>query len=102
MLGGDLGHVPVSKEHIAAGRIFEAGDHSQSGGLAAAGGPQQGYHLAVFNLKVDMVHSHKVLAAIWLLKNFGHVLQDHAGTLLAEVQLRFFMAHFDSSVFDFA
>ena len=50
-----------------------------------------------------MVHSHEVLAGIGLLENFGHVLQDYAGALLAEAQLLvLLLAHFDSSVFDLA
>ena len=100
LVGGDLGYVPVSDEHVAAGGILKTGDHPQGGGLAAAGGAQQRHHLAVLDLKVDMVHSHEVLAGIGLLENFGHIFQNHAGALLAEAQLLILLlAHFDSSVF---
>ena len=103
LLGGDLGYVPVSDEHVAAGGILKTGDHPQGGGLATAGRAQQCHHLAVLDLKIDMVNSHEVLAGIGLLENFGHVLQDYAGTLLAEAQLLvLLLAHFDSSVFDLA
>ena len=100
LVGGDLGYVSVSDEHVAAGGILKTGDHPQGGGLAAAGGAQQCHHLAVLDLKIDMVNSHEVLAGIGLLENFGHIFQNHAGALLAEAQLLILLlAHFDSSVF---
>ena len=100
LVGGNLGHVPVADEHVAAGGILEAGNHPQGGGFATAGGAQQGHHLAVLDLQIDMVNRHEILAGIGLLENFGHIFQNHAGALLAEAQLLILLlAHFDSSVF---
>ena len=34
--------------------LFQAGDHAEGGGLAAAGGPQQGHEVAVLDDEVDV------------------------------------------------
>ena len=43
-------------QHAAAGRLLEAGDQAQTGGLAGAGRAQHGEELAVQDVEADLVH----------------------------------------------
>ena len=43
------------KDDLARHRLGEAGDHAQAGGLAAAGGAQQGDKLALFHAQVKIL-----------------------------------------------
>ena len=64
LVGGDLGYVPVSDEHVAAGGILKTGDHPQGGGLAAAGGAQQGDERVIFNDQIQVVHTIELAPAL--------------------------------------
>ncbi len=48
--------------HVAVLRLFQAGDDTKRGRLAAAGGTQQGHEIAVLNDKVDITQD--VVAAV--------------------------------------
>ena len=56
--------------------LFQAGDHAEGGGLAAAGGPQQGHEVAVLNGEVDVPQD--VVAAV----KFINVLQFNAAHII--------------------
>jgi hypothetical protein len=56
VLRGHIGDVAVADEDAALVDLFEAREHAQRGGLAAAGGPDQDEELAVGDLEVDLVH----------------------------------------------
>ena len=71
LVGGDLGNIPLTDKHAAAGGVLKAGDHPQRGGFAAAGRAQQRHHLAVLDVQGDVVHSHEILAGIRLLEDLG-------------------------------
>ncbi len=47
-------HLHAVNGHDAVLRLFQTGDHAKGGGLAAAGGPQQGHEVAVLNGEVDV------------------------------------------------
>ena len=56
---GIIGVVSVDHLHAVDGHdavlgLFQTGDHTQSGGLAAAGGPQQGHEVAILDSQIDV------------------------------------------------
>ena len=50
------GHRLSAQIDGAGGEVLEAGDHAQRGGLAAAGGAQEGKALALLYLQIKAVH----------------------------------------------
>jgi hypothetical protein len=62
-VGRDPDHVAAVEQDLAAGRLLEAGDHPQGGGLAAARGPEQGEELALGDAQVDAVDGLDLVAA---------------------------------------
>ena len=55
VLRRDVGDVAVADEDAARVDLFEAGEHAQRGGLAAAGGADEDEELAVGDLEVELV-----------------------------------------------
>jgi hypothetical protein len=49
------GHVPVAEQHLTAGRLLQAGDHPQGGGLATAGRAEQGEERALRDGEAEVV-----------------------------------------------
>jgi hypothetical protein len=52
-VGDGVDH-PVSDPDFAAGQVFEAGDHAQRRGLAAAGRTKQAHEFAIEDFKVEI------------------------------------------------
>ena len=52
----DLVHQATAQPYFAAGGSFQASDHAQSGGLAAAAWTHDGDELALIHREVDPVH----------------------------------------------
>jgi hypothetical protein len=61
-------HLHAVDGHDAVLGLLQAGDHTQRGGLAAAGGAQQGHEVAVLNGEVDVAQN--VVAAIEFINIF--------------------------------
>ena len=59
LVGADAAHVPAADPDGALGRIDEARNHAQDGGLAAAGRAEKGEELAGPDGDVDIVHRPK-------------------------------------------
>ena len=55
VLRRNVGDVAVADEDVAVVDLFEAGEHAQRGGLAAAGGADEDEELAVGDLEVELV-----------------------------------------------
>ena len=55
VLRRDVGDVAVADEDVALVDLFEAGEHAQRRGLAAAGGADEDEELAVGDLEVQLV-----------------------------------------------
>ena len=62
-------------------RAFEACYHAQGGGLAAAGGTQQGHETARLNIQRNVMHGIKILAGLGILVNFGNMVKANAFAL---------------------
>jgi hypothetical protein len=73
-LGRDVGDAPFADEDVAARRGEEAGNGAQRGGLAAAGGAEQGHQLAVADDQVEPVQGGDLAVADRqvLQTKFGH------------------------------
>ena len=69
-------HLHAVNGHGAVLGLFQSGNHTQRGGLAAAGGPQQGHEVAVLNGEVDVPQD--VVAAV----KFINVLQFNAAHII--------------------
>ena len=65
--------VAAGEMDAARGRRFEAGDHPQQGGLAAAGRPEKAHQLAVGHAQIDVVDGMRGAEAA------GHGLQGQMG-----------------------
>jgi len=55
VLGGQIGHVAVADPDVADVDLFEAREHPQRGGLAAAGGADEDEELAIRDVDVELV-----------------------------------------------
>ena len=55
LIGRHAGHGAAVDQHLARGRLLEAGDQPQAGGLARARRPQHGEELAVGDVEADVV-----------------------------------------------
>ena len=80
---------PLSAEvEVAPSDAFEAGNHAQRGRLAATGGPEQNYELAVADMQVDVIHRLDVggigLADVFEL-DVGHGLLRQGAHVAVEV-----------------
>ena len=73
--GGQPGHVFVADQDAPGGRCFQAGNHAQCGGLAAARGAEQGGQAAGFKTQRDIVNSRLALRVV----AFDNLLQHHRG-----------------------
>jgi hypothetical protein len=82
--GGDADHVAAVEQDLAAGRLLEAGDHPQGGGLAAAGRPQQREELALGDPEVDVLDGPDVVAAGGELLLHRHQLDRGQAVLLGD------------------
>ena len=71
----DIVHqVPVNIK-FTAGNIFQTGDHSQGGGLSAAGRTDEDDEFLIFNVKIHIMHG-GILVIVYLFQildqYFGH------------------------------
>src|SRR5438309_890588 len=64
VVGGDAGHVAPPKLDSSSIGILEAGDQSQGGCLARAGGSKQGEELAAGDLKIESVDGNDAAIAL--------------------------------------
>jgi hypothetical protein len=64
VLGREVGDVAVPDVDRAGGHLFQAGEHPQRGGLAAAGGSDEDHELAVLDLEFEIPHGGGVGARI--------------------------------------
>jgi hypothetical protein len=64
VLGREVGDVAVTDPDLAAVDLFEAGEHAQGGGLAAAGGADEDEELAVLDVDVELVDAGLVVARV--------------------------------------
>ena len=53
VLRGNVVDQALADVHFALGDFFQTGDHTQGGGLAAAGRPQDGVEFSLFHFGVD-------------------------------------------------
>ena len=77
LVGGQLVDGLVAQVDFALVRGLKAGDHAQRGGLAAAGGAQQGHELARLDVQVDGIHGLEGLVGLGVQIYFGYALQAH-------------------------
>ena len=76
-LGGQLGDVVLSEEYFTLGGAEQSADEIERGALAASGGTQQAYKLAVGYFKRKIVYSHNVCLTLFAScgEFFRYVLQ---------------------------
>ena len=65
LVGRNVGHVLAVDQDVALGRHFEAGQHAQQRGLAAAGGPEQREELAGLDVEADIVDGRPSSPSAW-------------------------------------
>ena len=66
LFSGKLGHIVLTEENFAGGRLLQPADHIQRGAFAAAGGPQQTDQLAVGNFKIEVVDGDHLFAGFFV------------------------------------
>jgi hypothetical protein len=59
---------------LPRGRKFKPGDHTQSGGLAAAGWAEQCHQFTLLDLKINIVHRSDFAYSAARRKNFGYMV----------------------------
>src|SRR6266508_1119331 len=69
VLGGKVVDNPAADLDPALGNLFEPGDHPQSRGLAAPGGPDENHELMISNVEVQVLDDRD------LVEPLGHVLE---------------------------
>ena len=61
VLGGNVVHQTVADVQLAAGDVFQAGNHTQGGGLTAAGRTDQNDEFLVGDVQVELLNGHNAL-----------------------------------------
>ena len=56
VLGGNVVHQAVADVQLALADLFQAGDHAQGGGFAAAGGADQNDEFLIGDLQVEVLY----------------------------------------------
>ncbi|MDT4856598.1 hypothetical protein FQZ97_909930 [compost metagenome] len=64
VVGRHVRHVLPAEQDAPGGRLFEAGQHAQQGGLATARTAQQGKDLALADGERHLVHGHRFVEAL--------------------------------------
>ena len=72
----DLRDVDAVKEHLAAGRLFEAGDDPERCGLAAAAGAQQCQKLVFVDIQIDAAQHLLVIIVFRQVFEFNNFFHD--------------------------
>ena len=64
VLGWQVGDIAVTDPHRAGVDLFEAGEHSQRGRLAAARGADEDHELAIADLEIELVDGRVIGAGV--------------------------------------
>ena len=63
VLGGNIIDETVADVQLTAGNVFQAGDHTQGGGLTAAGRTDQNDKFLVGDVQIELLNGHNALSS---------------------------------------